>query len=217
MDSEREGCCFDEWAKRNAKRARRKETVAGVTRPLLTSLVEAGLEGRSVLDVGCGVGDLARATLARGATLATGIDLSKEAIEEARALAHQRGVEDRTEFDVGDGATTRLAPHDVVVLNRVFCCYPDVDGLLENSLAAARSVYAFTTPPSTGVAGAFVRTQIAFANAWYRLRRRKFGGFRVFVHDVSAIDARVRAAGFRMLTAGRRRFVWHLAVYARPR
>ncbi len=215
MDPEQGGCCFDDWAKSNAKRARKKETVAGVTAPLLASLVEAGLEGRSVLDVGCGVGDLARAALSRGATRATGIDLSTEAIEEARTLARERGVDDRAAFEVGDGATVPLTPHDVVVLNRVFCCYPDVDGLLQNSLAAARSVYAFTTPPSAGPAGALAGLMTVFSNAWYRLRRKKFGGFRVFVHDVAAIDARVRDAGFRPLTAGRRRFVWHLAVYAR--
>jgi hypothetical protein len=37
----------------------------------------------------------------------------------------------------------------------------------------------------------------------------------VFVHDIRAIDARVRAAGFRPLRREHRRFAWDLAVYAR--
>jgi len=215
MEDDHGSCCFDGWADYYSKRARKKGTASSVTRSLLEEISSAGLEGRSVLDVGCGVGDLALATVDGGAARATGIDLSGEAIREARRLALDRGTADRVSFSVGDGATAMVEPHDVVVLNRVFCCYPDVDRLLDNSLAAARSVYALTTPPSTGLGGAVARLQTALANAWYRLRRTKFGDFRVFVHDVARIDARARDAGFRLATGATRRLVWHLAVYVR--
>jgi hypothetical protein len=52
-------------------------------------------------------------------------------------------------------------------------------------------------------------------NRWYRLRRKRFGRFRTHVHDVAALDARIRAAGFDRLVS-RRRSAWDLAVYARP-
>jgi hypothetical protein len=103
------------------------------------------------------------------------------------------------------------------VLNRVFCCYRDAEALLENSLSAAGSVYALTTPPSKGLSGAFVRVQARFWNVWYGLREKKFQGFRVYIHDVDRIDARLQSAGFRPIRRERRRFVWHLAVYARLR
>jgi magnesium-protoporphyrin O-methyltransferase len=141
--------------------------------------------------------------------------LSTASIEAARALAAERGVGDRTAFEVGDGARVELAPADVVVLNRVFCCYPDVRALLERSLAAAGSVYAFTIPRSRGLAGWFSRLQTRCSNAWYRLRSSKFGGFRVFVHDVGPIEERVRAAGFRPVRREHRRMTWDLAVYVR--
>ena len=35
-----------------------------------------------------------------------------------------------------------------------------------------------------------------FGNAWYRLRAKKFRGFRAFVHGVGAVDESIRAAGF---------------------
>ena len=215
MEEEEGDCCFDDWVDHWSKRSKKRRTVAGVTAPLLAGLEEAGIRGQTVLDVGCGIGDLAIEAVGRGAARAFGVELSARAVDEARRLAAERGVADRTSFEVGDGSQMRLPNVDVVVLNRVFCCYRDVDGLLANSLAAARSVYAFTTPRSTGIAGILSRIQTAFANAWYRLRRKKFGGFRVFVHDVDAIDARVRAAGFRVVTAGTKRFVWHLAAYVR--
>ena len=217
MDEEEGDCCFDEWVDHWSKRSKKKGTVAGVTAPLLGGLEEAGIRNRTVLDVGCGIGDLAIEAVRRGATRAFGVELSAKAVDEARRLAAERGVADRTSFQVGDGAEINLPSADVVVLNRVFCCYRDADGLLESSLSAAGSVYAFTTPPSKGLGGAFVKMQARFWNVWYRLRDRKFQGFRVFIHDVDRIDAGVQAAGFRPIRIERRRFVWHLAVYARPR
>jgi magnesium-protoporphyrin O-methyltransferase len=216
MDDEEGDCCFDDWVDHWSKRSKKRRTVAGVTAPLLRGLEEAGIRDRTVLDVGCGIGDLAIEAVRRGAARAFGFELSAKAVDEARRLAAERGVADRTSFEVGDGAEIRLPKADVVVLNRVFCCYRDADALLENSLSAAGSVYAFTTPPSKGLGGAFVKLQSRFWNVWYRLRDRKFQGFRVFVHDVDRIDARVQAAGFRPIRREARRFVWHLAVYARP-
>jgi predicted RNA methylase len=215
MGSETERCCFDDWAAGNAKRARRKEITAGVTRDLLEALGPSHLEGRTVLDLGCGTGDLALAALARGATQATGIDLGPGAIEEARALARARLVEDRSAFSVGDAANVHLDQHDVVLLNRVLCCYPDVNALLDNSLRAASHIYAFTAPPSAGFAGTCARVQTRLANTWFRIRAKKFRGFRAHVHDLKAVDRRVREAGFSLVVEGRRRLVWHLAVYER--
>lgn len=215
MEPEPEHCCFDDWAAGNAKRARRKEITAGVTRDLVEALGRSRLEGRTVLDLGCGTGDLALATLARGATRATGIDLGSGAIEGARALAREREVEDRSTFQVGDAAKVHLDEHDVVLLNRVLCCYAEDTALLDNSLRAARHVFAFTAPPSAGLAGSFARVETRLANIMFRIRDRKFKGFRVYVHDLEAVDRRVRQAGFRPIVEGRRRLVWHLAIYER--
>jgi predicted RNA methylase len=215
VEPEAERCCFDDWAASSAKRARRKEISAGVTRDLVEALGPSRLEGRTILDLGCGAGDLALAALARGATRATGVDIGRGAIEEARALARERSVEDRASFQVGDAAKVHLRRHDVVVLNRVFCCYPEIEALLDNSLSAASNVYAFTAPPSAGLAGAFARAETRLANTVYRIRDKRFRGFRVYIHNLKAIDRRVREAGFRPIVEGRRRMVWHLAIYER--
>ena len=216
MDEHDDGpCCFDDWVDHWVGRAARRRTVAGVTAPLLEALEEAGVRDRTLLDLGCGIGDLAIEGVRRGASRAGGFDLSGKAIAQARRMAHERGVADRTTFQVGDGAREELPAADVVVLNRVFCCYPDARTLLDRSLAAAGSVYAFTIPRSTGLAGWLARLQVRFENAWYRLRRSKFRGFRVFVHDIGPIDERVRAEGFRPVRREHRRFAWDLAVYTR--
>jgi SAM-dependent methyltransferase len=207
-------CCFDEWASHNAERARKRGTAAPITRHLLAALEAQGLEDKTVLDLGCGTGDLALAALARGAARADGIDLGAGAIEDARSLAEERGFADRATFSVGNGAVDPLARHDVVALNRVLCCYPSVDHLLANSLGAAGDVYAYTAPIHTGPIGLFNRISIGVGNAWYRLRDQKFQGFRAFVHDLDAVDRAIVAAGFRKAHGAHRR-VWQVAVFTR--
>jgi SAM-dependent methyltransferase len=172
------------------------------------------LTGRTFLDVGCGTGDLALAALAGGAASAHGIDLGAGAIEDARSLAEERGLADRATFSVGNGAVDPLSRHDVVALNRVLCCYPSVDRLLANSLGAASDVYAYTAPIHTGLVGVFNRISIGIGNVWYRLRDRKFQGFRAFVHDLDAVDRTIAEAGFRKAHGARHR-MWQLAMFTR--
>jgi magnesium-protoporphyrin O-methyltransferase len=208
-------CCFDDWASDNAARARKGRT-ASIVRAMLAQLDAAGLEGRSLLDVGCGAGDLALAALERGAIRITGIDLGTGAIANARALADERGLADRARFEVGDGSTASLPPADVVVLNRVVCCYRDAAALVDNAVSAAGSVLALSAPASRGAVGRLNRGLVVLGNGWYALRASKFGGFRTFVHDLGAIDERVRAAGFALRFHGRHRLAWDVAVYERP-
>jgi SAM-dependent methyltransferase len=210
-----ERCCFDEWAVNSAARARRSGFGAPITERFLRALQREDLTGRTVLDVGCGSGDLALGTLAHGAERATGVDLSPGGIEEARRLADERGLSDRAAFAIGDGAEVPLERHDVVTLNRVLCCYPRTDRLLDNTLEAAQGIFAYTAPVDRGVLGVLNRVSLAISNRWFRLRRAKFGGFQAFVHDLDAIDRRVLDAGFRPVHRSRERVVWQLAVFRR--
>jgi hypothetical protein len=76
-------------------------------------------------------------------------------------------------------------------------------------------VYAYTAPVHTGPMGTFNRLSVAVGNRWYRVRDRKFRGFRAFVHDLDAVDRRIGAAGFRQVHRSRVRGVWQLAVFTR--
>ena len=71
-----------------------------------TSVVLHALETRgasTLVDLGCGGGALVVETCLRQPQLrATGIDLSSDAIDDARQLAEQHGVADRVRFVVGD-------------------------------------------------------------------------------------------------------------------
>ena len=214
-EPEPERCCFDDWVDNWTSQATTKPTAAKVTASLLDAITEAGVADRTVLDVGCGIGDLAIEVVARGAASGTGYDLSPKAIDEARKLAASRGVGDRMRFEVGDGAKLDLPAADIVVINRVVCCYPDTDNLLTHTLGAARSVFAITAPVSKGPTGWLNRLWSSLENVGYRLRPSKYGGFRTFIHDLDRVDERIRAAGFRRTRHEHRHVVWDLAVYTR--
>jgi magnesium-protoporphyrin O-methyltransferase len=172
---------------------------------------DAGLDGSTFMDLGCGTGELIVRALEAGATRATGADLSSEAIAMASELVEEAGLRDRTDLWVGDAAVEALDPHDVVVLDKVICCYPDADALIARSTAASERIYAFVIPESRGFWGLLARTRwfVFGIMEWIqgdRLMR--------FVHDRQDVEAKVLAAGFQPLHTGRQ-FVWFVGVYAR--
>src|SRR5262245_29241544 len=83
-----------------------------LARLLEKELRAAGLESRTVLELGCGRGELAEELMAAGAARVTGMDLSPDNIAAARLNASEDGLSGRLEFHVGNAATADLAPHD---------------------------------------------------------------------------------------------------------
>jgi len=62
---------------------------------------QSWLEGKALLDVGCGVGTIAVAVAREGAASVTGIDPAEDYIAYARQLAARSGAQDRVTFRVG--------------------------------------------------------------------------------------------------------------------
>jgi 2-polyprenyl-3-methyl-5-hydroxy-6-metoxy-1,4-benzoquinol methylase len=203
--------CFDNCTCARAKRAS-PASVRGVSRLLVGMLDRGGLRGRTVLELGCGLGGLTLTTATHGATRSMGIDLSPVAIHEASRLAEEAGLAEEVSFAVGDGAEMELPKSDVVILDKVICCYPRVEALIKNSLQATGSIYAFAVPFSSGIRGMVARMAIRGENALRWLRRQRF---RAYVHDVQAIEQALDVAGLSRV-ASARRFIWYAAVHERP-
>jgi magnesium-protoporphyrin O-methyltransferase len=159
--------------------------------------------GASVLEVGGGVGALQLELLDAGAERTTNVELSGGYEEAAAELLAGRAVDRR----VGDFVDEAVAPHDVVVMHRVVCCYPDVDALVGKAAANAQRVLVLTYPRERTL----IRAALAAVNAWLRLRRC---GFRVYVHPVASIAAAARSAGLRPERRVSHR-VWESASFVR--
>lgn len=76
-----------------------------------TVLELADWNGKSVVDVGCGTGELLRQVAARGAAELTGIDYSTNAIQ----IARERGPFENTEYIAGDVFETTPTRNDIVM------------------------------------------------------------------------------------------------------
>ncbi len=74
--------------------------------------VAGDLEGKTILDLGCGVGRFALIAASRGATV-YGYDISPGAIEIARAKAQEAGLSERSHFESADLANVDFPQADV--------------------------------------------------------------------------------------------------------
>jgi magnesium-protoporphyrin O-methyltransferase len=185
--------------------------LVAISERLRDALLSLDPTGKTVLELGCGRGGLLLQLIQAGAARATGVDLSSASIDAARNRFEQAQLSERVHLSTGDAARLPLAPHDWVILDRVICCYPDMERLLSNTLPAAKHIFAFTVPTSRGWRGVIARLEEWFENAWNTARGRQCPGY---VHNLDAIEERLAIGGFRPLHRDRQR-LWHIAVYER--
>lgn len=200
---------FGERAARDDLKAYRRSGPGTTTRWLIEGLEAGGVGGMTVLDIGAGVGAVHQQLLADGALSAIDVDGSPAYVTAAREEAARRGTADRVRYEVGD--FVELAPaigeSDIVALDRVICCYPDMPSLVRLSLACARRRYGLVYPRDTW----WIRAGAGVLNGLARLARQRV---RAHVHRSADVDTLVRAAGFTPRLR-RRGLFWQVAVYER--
>jgi magnesium-protoporphyrin O-methyltransferase len=185
----------------------RRRGPAGTTRLLIQALQNLGVNDRTLLDVGGGIGVIQYELLKAGARSAVSVDASTAYVKAAQEEARRQGLEDRIEVHHGDfvALASRISPADIVTLDRVICCYHDMPALVGLSAEHARQVLALVYP----LDAAWVRFALALENSFQRM---KGSPFRAFVHPTAAVEAVLRERGLQQHTY-RRAGVWQVAVY----
>jgi len=210
------GCCNPidyrrlfsrKYASRDARRYR--ERGLGTTSRALVDLA-GDVDGATVLDVGGGIGAIELELLAAGAARATNVELSGGYEEAASALLTERGLSDRVDRRVADFVSEGEAvePHDLVVLHRVVCCYPDVDALMGAAAEHTRKRLVLTYPQEH----LLMRVGLRVVNLWLRVSGC---GFRTYVHPVARILGAAEADGLRLVRRERQGFLWESAALVR--
>jgi predicted TPR repeat methyltransferase len=176
---------------------------------LVEALRRRGVAGKTVIDIGGGVGAIQQAMLAADAAEVIDVDASSAYLEAARAEARRLGYEKSSRFLHGNfvDLAPSLDPADIVTLDRVICCYDDMDALVGASAAKARALYGLVYPRDTRLA----RIGVRVANAIQGIRGRPF---RIFAHSSKSVESIIEARGLHRFYHATRG-LWQVAVYSR--
>lgn len=179
------------------------------TRMLRDALTGARLISGTVLDIGAGFGALSFELLDGGAATATAVDAAAAFVDAGRSEALRRGRTDRVSFTHGDfvAIAQHIPAASLVVMDRVICCYPAYETLLNEALGHASQAFAWSYPRDRW----FIRIAIALENA---LRKLRSNPFRAFVHPVAEMQRTVMQAGFD-LAGSQQTAKWAIEVYRR--
>ena len=202
------GRCFGHFSRRYTRRYERRGLEA-TQKQLVAGLEAIGFDGRSLLEIGCGVGYLHQHLLLRGAATAGGVDLAEAMLAEARSLAARQGLAERVRYVPGDFQVMapELDTSDITLLDKVVCCYPDGLGLMAAAIGRTKQACALTLPRRH-----WFNRAAAHLGAW--LFQIVGSGYRPFVHDPTAIDRQMRAAGFEPAFEART-MIWLTRIYRR--
>jgi magnesium-protoporphyrin O-methyltransferase len=195
-------------AKRRFRKFRKKGLDARAA-DLVAYLKTRGIDGMSLLEVGGGIGEIQVALLASGVTRAVDVELSDAYADLKASLAEENGVGDRIERHIGDFVELApgLAPTDLVILNRVICCYPFMSKMMEAATGRTQRFLGMVFPREKW----WTQAGLWVGNRWLNLRQC---GFQAFVHSVQGIE---EAAGDRGLQVVHRSqdWLWHSMVFER--
>jgi hypothetical protein len=188
----------------------RKNGARKTTRILLDRLKQAGITGLSLLDIGGGIGAIPHELIPAGLRHASLVDASRSYLRVAQEEAQARGYAEKIDGRYGDFVqlASSIEATDIVTLDRVVCCYPDALSLVALSAERAKRFYALVYPRDNALFRWGVRLLNVFA---FRLRG---SAFRLYIHQTSMIDAKIRAQGLHLLEH-RKVGLWQVFVYQR--
>lgn len=176
---------------------------------LIEGLERAGYKDATLLEVGSGVGYLHQILLEKGAKTAVGIDLAPEMLEEAKNWALEKNLADRTEYIQGDfiELLDQVEPAEVTILDKVVCCYPHAELLVNASTAKTNRVYALTYPRNRW----FIRAAVNISAIFLKLVG---SDFRPYVHNPDKIEVWILNAGFKKQYQDQT-FIWLSQIYTK--
>jgi len=200
---------FDEKMVAHELRRYRRKGPDRTTRLLIQAIEKEGIAGRTLIDIGAGVGALTHALLASGAQQAVIVDASRPSLDAARQVAEADATLERLKLVRGDYVelASSLGKADIVTLDRVICCYEDMPSLVDSSAGSASHLYGVVYPRDTW----WVRLALRLLNLFQAIRRHPY---RAFAHRTREVEDRVLAAGLerRYHSSG---LYWQVALYRR--
>lgn len=187
----------------------RKRGPDKTTRILIEAIKEAGVEGLTLLDIGGGLGAIQHELLRAGVQSARDIEASRAYVNAARGEAARRGYAEQVDFRHGNFVemAPEVPPADIVTLNRVICCYPEMEKMVGLSASRAGRLYGLVYPRTDW----WMKVWHALENGYFRLTCNRF---RSYLHSPEKVETLVLDQGFERRFY-RKTFTWQIVLYSR--
>lgn len=198
----------EEYVAKELKQYRRRGPDK-TTRLLIEALKKEDLKGLTLLDIGGGLGAIQHELLQAGVKSGVDIEASQAYVNAAKEETARRGLAGRVDYRHGNFVemAQEVPPADIVTLNRVICCYPDVEKMVGLSITRAGKLYGLVYPRTDW----WMKVWQAVQTLYLRLIRSRF---RTFLHSPEKVEALVKSQGFKRRFY-RRTLTWQVVVYAR--
>jgi magnesium-protoporphyrin O-methyltransferase len=179
------------------------------TRILVDSLKSIGIEGYSLLDIGCGFGAIGMELLDSGLATVENIEASSSFLESAKTESKKRNLIDKTKFTFGNFTeiAESVSAADIVTLDKVICCYDELEPLVKLSCEKTVKHYGVIYPRDSW----WAKAAIGFENL---MRKIKGNTFRVFIYSTEEVDSLIKEQGLRRVFY-KSMMVWQVVIYSR--
>ena len=208
-----EHCCgadmlFDLKSAQKELRSYKRRGPRKTTKKLLSLLSGYDQKGKSLLDIGGGIGAIQWEFVRNGGIKTTDVDSSSGYITVASDYAKEIS-HDAASFKMSDfnDVHTELNRHDFVSLDKVICCYPEYENLLGDALNKTGTALALAMP-----LGGWVSELLAQFTKIYLILRKN--PFRTYIHSPKQVHEFIESNGFR-LSEKAFSFPWLVRVYER--
>ena len=160
------------------------------SRPIFETLQTLPLKGHTLLDIGGGIGAVTFELLGKGIRQATHVDISKAYVDIFREEAERRSLEGKVESLHGNfpDIQTHIPHADLVMLDKVICCYDDYEGLVSASVSKARRWYIYSIPRNVW----WVRIRLCVDEMIDRIKGRYLP---IYFHPIAGIERIIASAG----------------------
>ena len=198
----------DKMARRDLKRYLKKGPNKS-TKILLELIRSQNLKDYSLLDIGGGIGVIQHELYSSGLKTSTDVDASPDYLATAKEESKKRNNEQSSQFIEGDFTSddVKLKSFDIVTLDRVICCYDEMEKLVGKSSSLADKIYAVVYPRNL----LFLKIGSKITSLIMYFFRNPY---RMFIHSPEKVDEIIRNNGF-FLKNHKNTLLWRIDLYVK--